>query len=485
MKILVVSHLYPSPTRAGSLFVSDQVVALRDLGVSIRVVSPTIRTPRVLRVNDRLRARAATPRAAMVEGVAVEYPRVSVPPRRLLASRQGDLFYRGLWPLATKLRAEDLDLIHAHQAFPDGAAARLLADDLGIAYVVTVHGADVNVNLRRPGPLRERTVRALAGAAAVVAVSAPSPAASRAPCPRTAAHGAQRRDGPARVSPSDLLPGRPLVLSVGNLYASKGHATVLAALARLGPRHHDIAYVLVGDGPEEGRLEALVRKLGLGRTLMFLGWRPHDEVLALMARADAFVLPSAPEGFGLVYAEAMAQGTPVVACRGEGPADFIVDGVSGLLVPPHDDAAVAGPSPPPRRSGPAKRLAQAGRKRPPPPSPGAATPNASSRSTKRVGRPGRRRAARDHERGDLRRPPLHRPPSRRTAHLRTRMPHAGAGGYDVTYVTPGAPRRGRLRRAAAPLPPRSRAQRWRSTREIVAELRWLRPFVVHCTTPSC
>jgi glycosyltransferase involved in cell wall biosynthesis len=60
-----------------------------------------------------------------------------------------------------------------------------------------------------------------------------------------------------------------------------------------------------------------------------------------MARADAFVLPSAPEGFGLVYAEAMAQGTPVIACRGEGPDDFVEDGVSGLLVPPHDAGAVA------------------------------------------------------------------------------------------------------------------------------------------------
>jgi len=75
--------------------------------------------------------------------------------------------------------------------------------------------------------------------------------------------------------------------------------------------------------------------------VLLLGWRPHDEVLALMARADAFVLPSAPEGFGLVYAEALAQGAPVVACRDEGPADFVVDGDSGLLVPPGDEAAVA------------------------------------------------------------------------------------------------------------------------------------------------
>jgi glycosyltransferase involved in cell wall biosynthesis len=61
----------------------------------------------------------------------------------------------------------------------------------------------------------------------------------------------------------------------------------------------------------------------------------------MMSRADLFVLTSWDEAFGLVYTEAMAQGTPVIACRGEGPADFVEDGVSGFLVPPRDPAALA------------------------------------------------------------------------------------------------------------------------------------------------
>ncbi len=342
MKVLVVSHLYPSLGRAGALFVHDQVVALRGLGVDIRVVSPTIHTPRPLRINDRLRARGATPAAAVIDGVAIEYPRVVVPPRRLLAWRQGDLFYRGLRPLLPALRAADLDLIHAHQAFPDGAAVRLLAEDLGVAYAITVHGADVNVNLGRPGRLRERTRRALDGAAAVMAVSSAVARRLEGFVSTERLHTVPNGvTGHGQVAPSALLPGRPLVLSVGNLYASKGHAVVLAALARLGAQGRDIAWVVVGDGPEEGRLKARARELGITGQVTFVGWRPHDEVLALMARADAFVLPSAPEGFGLVYAEAMAQGTPVIACRGEGPDDFVEDGVSGLLVPPHDAGAVA------------------------------------------------------------------------------------------------------------------------------------------------
>ena len=342
MRVLVVSHLYPRPSRAASLFVHDQVVALGKLGVAAEVVSPTPWTPRALRVSDRLRARGATPPAAVIDGVPVTYPRVLIPPRRLLVERQAELFYRGLQPLLPALRRARPDLVHAHQAFPDGAAARLLAQDLAAPYVVTVHGADVNVNLTGRGPLRERTLRALSGAAAVMAVSG---AVARrlgdvVPPERlhTVVNGVR---GQQQAAPSDLLPGRRLVLSVGNLYASKGHALVLAALARLGRPYADVAYAIVGDGPERRRLAEQARALGLGARLEFLGWRPHDEVLGLMARADAFVLPSAPEGFGLVYAEAMAQGTPVVACRGEGPGDFVDDGVNGLLVPAGDPEAVA------------------------------------------------------------------------------------------------------------------------------------------------
>ena len=342
MKVLVVSHLYPRPSRASSLFVHDQVVALGELGVAAEVVSPTPHTPRALRVSDRLRARGATPPATEIDGVPVAYPRVLIPPRRLLIHRQDELVYRGLRTLLPALRRERPDLVHAHQAFPDGAAARLLAQDLAVPYVVTVHGADVNVNLTRPGPLRERTLRALEGAAAVMAVSG---AVARrlggvVPAERlhTVVNGIR---GQQPAAPSDILPGRRLVLSVGNLYASKGHAIVLDALARLGQPFADVAYVIVGDGPERRRLAARARDLGLSERLTFLGWRPHDQVLGLMARADAFVLPSAPEGFGLVYAEAMAQGTPVVACRGEGPGDFVGDGVSGLLVPAGDADAVA------------------------------------------------------------------------------------------------------------------------------------------------
>jgi len=74
---------------------------------------------------------------------------------------------------------------------------------------------------------------------------------------------------------------------------------------------------------------------------VFDGWLAPEKVACHCRACDIFVLPSSPEGFGIVYLEAMAYGKPVIACQGEGISEIIEDGQTGLLVPPHDSAAVA------------------------------------------------------------------------------------------------------------------------------------------------
>ena len=116
---------------------------------------------------------------------------------------------------------------------------------------------------------------------------------------------------------------------------------LLDALARLSGAGRQVEYVAIGDGPRAAALAQQARRLGIGDRVHLLGRRPHEEVRRFMAGADLFALPSWDEAFGLVYTEAMAQGTPVLACRGEGCADFIEDGSNGYLVPPRDAGAVA------------------------------------------------------------------------------------------------------------------------------------------------
>jgi teichuronic acid biosynthesis glycosyltransferase TuaC len=342
VRVLVVSHLYPSPGVERHLFVHDQALALRELGVETRVLSPTPYAPRFLWRDPRQRMRGEKPRSAVRDGIAADYPRVPQPPRRLLFHRLGDMAYRSVRRLPVV--HDGNDLVHAHQALPDGALAQRLAVDLGVPYVVTVHGADVYQHLRRPGAVADKAASVLSSAAAVMANSTAVAVRLRdIVAPErlfVVLNGTSGLHAP--VEPAhDLLPGEPLVLTSSYLIERKGTVTLVEAVRLLGDCGRRVHLAVAGEGPLRRPLEERAAALGVGDLVHFLGQVPHARVLALMARADAFAMPSWDEAFGLVYTEAMAQGTPVIACRGEGPEDFIDDGQNGFLVPARDPAALA------------------------------------------------------------------------------------------------------------------------------------------------
>jgi teichuronic acid biosynthesis glycosyltransferase TuaC len=343
VRVLVVSHLYPSPGVERHLFVHEQILALEKLGVEARVVSPTPWAPRVLWRNERQRRRGEKPREAVRDGVVAEYPRVLQPPRRLLFDRLGDLAYRQVSRLPS-LQAGGYELLHAHQALPDGALAQRLAAGLGVPWVVTVHGADVYQHFRMGGAVERRSKEVLGAADAVMANSSAVAglldgvvATEKLSVVLNGTTGLDEAVEPA----DDYLPGEPLVLTVGYLIERKGIRDLITALGRLRRDGRTVHLAVAGDGPLRGSLEELAVQEGVADTVHFLGRVPHARVLALMARAQLVAVPSWDEAFGLVYTEAMAQGTPVVAGKGEGPEDFIRDGVSGYLAPVRDPDALA------------------------------------------------------------------------------------------------------------------------------------------------
>jgi glycosyltransferase involved in cell wall biosynthesis len=128
---------------------------------------------------------------------------------------------------------------------------------------------------------------------------------------------------------------RPIILTVARLDRQKGHCYLLQAAARIP----DALFVFVGDGPERPSLEIQARELGLSDRVIFLGYR-HD-VIDLLASCNLFVLPSLYEGFPLSILEAMAAGKPVIASAIAGNDEVIIDGQTGLLVPPADPIALA------------------------------------------------------------------------------------------------------------------------------------------------
>jgi glycosyltransferase involved in cell wall biosynthesis len=128
---------------------------------------------------------------------------------------------------------------------------------------------------------------------------------------------------------------RPIVLTVARLAPQKGLEFLLRAAAMLP----EATFVIAGDGPARSILAAQAESAGLADRVRFLGSR--RDVPDLLAACDVFVLPSLIEGLPLSVLEAMAAARPVVATRVPGTDETVVDGETGMLVPPRDPEALA------------------------------------------------------------------------------------------------------------------------------------------------
>jgi len=129
--------------------------------------------------------------------------------------------------------------------------------------------------------------------------------------------------------------------AVARLSKEKGLRYLLEAFAVVTGHHPQARLVLAGEGPERQRLERLAARLGLGERVRFLGEVPHEQVPEVLQQLDIFAMPSTYEGFGVAALEAEAMELPVVASRIHGIPDVVLDGETGLLVPPRDGQALA------------------------------------------------------------------------------------------------------------------------------------------------
>ncbi len=355
MKILVISHMYPStqnPTYG--IFVHEQVKALVAGGCEVKVISPVPYAPWPLPVlKKRWQAYASIPAKDRVDGIEVFYPRYPEFPRSYLLEHSGALMYLGLRNLVKTIDKEfPFDLIHAHVALPDGHAAYCLKKGFPVPTVVTIHGQDFQSTLHKGPARRKRLQEVLLGIDSVITVSTKlknlvkdEPYYPKIQVINNGIHlaeidraevGSFRSEGVDPVHKKRESQDQITLLSVSNLKKTKGIDLNLQALASLVKTYPNLTYRIVGDGEERKSLEALAESLDLGNHVFFLGKLPHREALQEMAQADIFCLPSWQEGFGVVYIEAMALGIPVIGVKGEGIEDVIDPGANGLLVRPHE-----------------------------------------------------------------------------------------------------------------------------------------------------
>jgi phosphatidylinositol alpha-1,6-mannosyltransferase len=141
------------------------------------------------------------------------------------------------------------------------------------------------------------------------------------------------------------LSGAKILLTVSRVDkvdAYKGHDRVIKAMAKVRRAEPDALYVVVGDGDGRADLQALTERSGLTDAVRFLGRLSDEDVLALYRSADAFIMPSMKEGFGIVFVEAGACGLPVIAGNRDGSVDALADGQFGRLVDPLSQDEIVG-----------------------------------------------------------------------------------------------------------------------------------------------
>ncbi|HKB68171.1 MAG TPA: glycosyltransferase family 4 protein [Pyrinomonadaceae bacterium] len=132
-----------------------------------------------------------------------------------------------------------------------------------------------------------------------------------------------------------------LILCPRRLVPKNGLEFLIESLPSIRRRFSDVSVLIAGDGPEREKLETRVRELGLHDSVIFAGSRNNDELPEFYAAADIVAIPSLKEATSIAGLEAMASACAVVATNVGGLPEIIEDGVSGLLVPPHDPEALA------------------------------------------------------------------------------------------------------------------------------------------------
>ena len=148
-----------------------------------------------------------------------------------------------------------------------------------------------------------------------------------------------KREFKARILPS--IAERKVVLFVGRLCAQKNLGLWVDVAQQIARQHPDVAFVIVGDGPEEGTMRERVRDIGLDNRFFFLGRKMHEELPQIYAAADVFLLTSHYEGFGRVVLESMLSSVPVVSTACTGPEDLVEQGITGHLLPRGDAEGLA------------------------------------------------------------------------------------------------------------------------------------------------
>lgn len=250
----------------------------------------------------------------------------------------------------SNINVADYELIHAYTLFTDGNCARKLAKEYGIPYVVAVRNTDVNDFFRLMPHLRKRGVQIMRDASAVFFLS-------EAYRKQVFEKYIPRQFQKEILEKTHIIPNgidafwfinipeqeknicqQPVKLVyAGRIDRNKNIPTVQRAMEILRKQGYETTLTIVGKVQDKKEFQIIEKD----KFTRYLPAMPKEELLKVYRESDIFVMPSYTESFGLVYAEAMSQGLPVVYSKGQGFDNQFDEGVVGYHVSAGDPADVA------------------------------------------------------------------------------------------------------------------------------------------------
>lgn len=333
MNILVVCHygLYQDLT---SSFVHNQLRALADLGHNVRVIIPN-GLGKNGRDGERFGPSLVISRHNGVTLCDLRY---------VTLSQYGKKYFNAASAIAAvRLHRHEIfkdfkpDVIHAHTLGFDSEIGAWLKKMTGCPLVVTTHGSDTAVPVANgEGAMLCHTADK---ADCVVAVS--NQLADLVRSCGTKTRVVTIHNGFIVHPCAEAVDADPYsMIQVGHLIPSKRTEVTIRAVAQLKEKYPKIHLTVIGEGYLRHQLEQLCRELRIEQSVAFTGQLPNVQVAQALRKAAYFVMASKPEGFGIVYLEAMAAGCVTVGTQGQGIADIIEHGKNGFLVPSDDVDAI-------------------------------------------------------------------------------------------------------------------------------------------------
>jgi glycosyltransferase involved in cell wall biosynthesis len=354
---IIASSIGKSPSEIPQSFVFDEAFRLSRKGLDIHIVTSRLEHEIAsygMKFHGIMRRPESRALHFLVRNL-IEYPFIS------LSRNLSRIYLESLYALSVSRVIEkyDVDLIHAHFAYPEGFVGVLAREKIKRPLIVTIHGYDLltepsigyGLRLHKHYDLIIRSVLKKADAI-ILASKALYREASRIL--------SNNEIGKIHLIPNgvDVNKFNPSIdgSEIKRLYKAEGKyivftaryhrpvygiAYLIMAAKLVISKRKDVVFIIGGDGPLLNYHKELAGKLVVKDYIVFTGAIPRDIIPKYYAASDIVVVPSLQESWGLVATEAMACGKPVIASNVGGLPDQIIDGFNGFLVPPRSPKTIA------------------------------------------------------------------------------------------------------------------------------------------------